>query len=346
MSETGTRADVVVVGAGLAGLVAARALQHSGMTVTVLDKGTRPGGRMATKQFGGAAFDHGAQFFTVRSDEFAAQVDVWRGNGASIAQWSDGFAQASDIRDGPDGATDGGDGHPRYVVTGGMQALARTLAADIDVRLGHRVQAAWRHSDGWRLAVAGADAVGSTLDAAALLCTPPVPQSLTLLARGATELPTQVEHRLRELTYDPCLALLVTLDQDPGLPAPGAIQFAGGPVRWLADNARKAVSPRPAVTVQAAGDWSRAWYAACDDDVRGPLLAWLDPWLGAARVTSWQVKRWHYAQPRRTDSEATVAVDVDGARIAFAGDAFGHARVEGAVRSGLAAADAVVATVC
>ena len=53
-------------GAGLSGLLAARALAADGHEVVVLDKGRCPGGRLATRRIGGATLDHGAQFFTVR----------------------------------------------------------------------------------------------------------------------------------------------------------------------------------------------------------------------------------------------------------------------------------------
>lgn len=350
-----------MIGAGLAGLVAARSLVDRGLTVTLLDEGTGPGGRLATCRLAGAVLDHGAQFFTVRSDEFSDLVDRWRDAGVPISVWSAGFAQASDIalddvRSSP--AVDaraqvrtGGDGHPRYVVDGGMQTLARVLSSDLDVRTGHRVQAVWRTGPGWRVGV-GADRPGSgmppragrqaTLDSTALVFTPPVPRTLACFARGPTALPDRVLNTLRAVTYDPCLALLAVLDRDPGLPPPGGIQFAGGPVRWLADNARKRVSPVPAVTVHAAADWSRAWYDAGDADVAGALCAWLQPWLGGANITTTQVTRWRYAQPRDLVDERAVRADVDGAPVVFAGDAFGHPRVEGAARSGLAAAAALI----
>lgn len=350
-------ADVLVIGAGLAGLVAARSLVDRGLTVTLLDEGTGPGGRLATCRLDDAVLDHGAQFFTVRSDEFSDLVDRWRRAGVPISVWSSGFAQASgsaldDVRS--NAAADvraqvrtGGDGHPRYVVDGGMQTLARVLASDLDVRTGHRVQALWREGHGWRVRVA-ADRLGQgippragrqvTLDSTAVVCTPPVPRTLACLARGGTALPDRTLNTLRAVTYDPCLALLAVLDRDPGLPAPGAIQFGGGPVRWLADNARKRLSPVPAVTVHAGVDWSRTWYDADDADVAGALCAWLQPWLGGAKITTTQVTRWRYAQPRDLADERAVRADVDGAPVVFAGDAFGHARVEGAARSGLAAA--------
>ena len=69
---------VGLVGSGLAGLTAARALADAGLEVVVLDKGRRPGGRMATAELSeGARADHGAQFFTVRSPVFAALVERW-----------------------------------------------------------------------------------------------------------------------------------------------------------------------------------------------------------------------------------------------------------------------------
>ena len=42
-------ADVVIVGGGIAGLVAARELVASGLRVIVLEKGRGVGGRMATR---------------------------------------------------------------------------------------------------------------------------------------------------------------------------------------------------------------------------------------------------------------------------------------------------------
>ena len=56
----------VVIGGGLAGLIAAGRLRDAGRDVVVFDKGRRPGGRANTREHDVHRFDHGAQFFTVR----------------------------------------------------------------------------------------------------------------------------------------------------------------------------------------------------------------------------------------------------------------------------------------
>jgi monoamine oxidase len=62
VNNSSATVDVVVVGAGLAGLTAARALHRSGRTVAVLEARERPGGRLLSKQIHGATFDVGGQW--------------------------------------------------------------------------------------------------------------------------------------------------------------------------------------------------------------------------------------------------------------------------------------------
>ena len=56
--------DILIIGAGLAGLSAAVELQKAGKQVLVVDKGRGLGGRLAGRRIGDATFDHGAQFMT------------------------------------------------------------------------------------------------------------------------------------------------------------------------------------------------------------------------------------------------------------------------------------------
>lgn len=58
-----TRADVVVVGAGLAGLVATRRLAKAGVDVVLLEQADEPGGRVRSDAQDGFVLDHGFQLF-------------------------------------------------------------------------------------------------------------------------------------------------------------------------------------------------------------------------------------------------------------------------------------------
>ncbi len=117
----------VVVGAGISGLVAARELSAAGWQVVVLEEASGVGGRMATCRIGKGTFDHGAQFFTVRSERFERLVAGWL-EANVVEEWTRGFADAEGKHN--------YDGHPRYRGSEGMISIPRYLACGLDVRTG------------------------------------------------------------------------------------------------------------------------------------------------------------------------------------------------------------------
>ena len=57
---------VIVVGAGVGGLVSALLLAHSGVRVTLVESASAPGGKMRQINVGGALVDSGPTVFTMR----------------------------------------------------------------------------------------------------------------------------------------------------------------------------------------------------------------------------------------------------------------------------------------
>ena len=317
---------VVVVGAGLAGLAAGGSLRSAGHDVILFDKGRSPGGRLATRRIGTATVDHGAQFFTIRSDRFAAIVEPHLASGL-VYEWSRGFV-------------DGGDGYPRYAVRGGMNALAKTLAAGLDVRTSSMVFAirSARSGSSHRWDVALDDGTSTPADALVVTC--PLPQAYSLLVSAAVELPAP----LIRMEYDRTIALLVTLDGPPAVGEPGGLQNPTDTLSFVSDNRRKGISATDALTIHANAAWSEAHW----NDDHAALGAALrleaeTAFFGTARVTAAQVKKWRFATPRTPWSEPCWVSPDSSGPLALAGDAFAGPRIEGAVLSGLAAADALLA---
>lgn len=334
-SDSAERLPVIIVGAGLAGLVAANALAEAGRRSIVLDKGRSPGGRLATRRMAGlggrtARLDHGAQFFTVRSPDFADVVHGWRRSGV-VREWCRGFSG-------------NGDGYPRYCGEAGMTTIAKLLAATAEVICGVEIRALGGF-DGL-LSLPTED--GRRWESDTVIMTPPIPQALALCENGWLPLPEEAESSLRAVTYSPCFALLVTLDAPGAVPYPGGVQVDattgnGSVFSFVGDNLAKGISEVPALTFHANDDFSRSRF---DDDpkrVHAELLNAATPFFGEGRVIESVLKRWKYARPLVGHHGNCLPTEpIPGATLVFAGDAFGGAKIEGAALSGLAAAEAVL----
>ncbi len=76
---SGTKAQVIVIGAGVAGLVAAHELREAGLSVIVLEGRDRAGGRIWTDRTPGAPFDLGASWIHGGQDNPLTKLARGRG---------------------------------------------------------------------------------------------------------------------------------------------------------------------------------------------------------------------------------------------------------------------------
>jgi len=325
-------ADVLIVGAGLAGLMAARQARAAGLNALLLDEGERPGGRLATRPLGAGCADIGAQFFTVRTPAFGRLVEAWLAEGW-IYEWSRGWADGSLLVVPPDG-------YPRYVARDGFGALAGRLAEGLPLRSSTRLVAVAAADGGWL----ATDERGVTYAGRALILTPPVPQSLALLDAGGVALLAAERAMLEAIRFSPCLCGVFEMTGEVALPAPGAWQRPDQAISWVADNRRKGISPGgPVLTVHAGASASAAHWEESDEAVLDWMQAELRPLLaldgdGTAgmAVRAAALHRWRYAAPLTTYPGRCLNSSLPTPLI-FAGDAFDGPRVEGAALSGLAA---------
>jgi phytoene dehydrogenase-like protein len=73
-SSHGSR--VIVIGAGLSGLIAARKLHRAGLHVTVLESRDRVGGRIQTDEVDGFLLDHGFQVYLTGYETARSELDL------------------------------------------------------------------------------------------------------------------------------------------------------------------------------------------------------------------------------------------------------------------------------
>ncbi|MET2011194.1 NAD(P)-binding protein [Microbacterium chocolatum] len=121
--------NVTVVGGGISGLACARAAVAGGLSVRVLDRGRRVGGRLASRKLWDRPVDLGASYFVVaESTPFAQIVAGWQERGLA-RPWTDTFSVID-----AEGAQTRKSGPVRWAAPRGLRSLAVDLAEGLDVR--------------------------------------------------------------------------------------------------------------------------------------------------------------------------------------------------------------------
>ena len=323
-----TRGRVGVIGAGIAGLSAARQLVDEGFDVLVLEKSRGLGGRSSTRRDGADAFDHGAQYFTCHSPRFEAQVEEWCRRGVAAA-WETSIARLAN------GSAERLDGETkRYVGVPGMSALARNLGAGLSVECQVRVTKIEPAVDGWTLRAESGESKGP-FDA--VIVAAPAPQAAALL-----ELQPSLARLAGGAQMLPCVAAMLRFDDPLGLDFGGAF-VEGSPLAWVARNASK---PDHRVrceswVLHASPEWSAAHLDEPPEVLAAELQRAFAEALGRTlpRIRSNTVHTWRFA---RTESPVGVPFLWDrSSRIGACGDWTLGARVEDAFTSGTRLAAAI-----
>ena len=309
--------DILVIGAGMAGLTCATRLASAGKTVMVLDKGRGPGGRMAARraELGGeqVSFDHGAQYFTARGADFKLVVEQWQQTGV-VAPWPAA-------------------GDDAWVGVPGMNAPIRAMAQEIDVKWGVRAESLTHNGKDW-CAIAGDD----RYCASTVLIAVPAEQAQALLAEAAPDFADVA----KGVSSEPCWAVMAAFSERLDIDD-DALRDADAAIAWAARNSAKpGRAGEECWVLHASPSYSRKYLDLPKDEVAPILLGEFFAQTGAAPVepTHCVAHRWLYAMSGKIEG-APARFDTAHS-IGIAGDYLHSPRVEGAFESGAALAKLVI----
>jgi predicted NAD/FAD-dependent oxidoreductase len=319
---------VGVVGAGVAGLAAARKIQQAGHVVAVFEASDRPGGRAATYRIGPYIFDHGATSVaprgmgieqeilevldTVDLVEITRPIHVHEGR-----RTFPGSAEKNSVK--------------RYTYRQGIEQLGVLLCEGLDVRFRQPIEKIEKPGDG-----------GYVLDGVhfdAVVVTPPVPEARELLPE---------RRPLDNATYRQVISIMLAYDQPLDRPFHALIDPEQVvPLTWLSIESLKSPGRAPeghtALVAQMSANYSRMRWEAGEDLIYQETLVDVSRLLGQefARPIERAIHRWQHAQPEQT--AIFERVNPPGATLVVAGDGTMGGRIELAYESGLKAAERLLA---
>lgn len=323
---------IAVIGAGLAGLSCATALQHAGFTVSVFEKSRGAAGRMSTRRGGDddAAWqaDHGAQYFTAHDPKFQAEVARWCEAGVA-AVWTPRLKiiDGGELRDAEE--------KTRYVGMPRMTSPANFLADKLTLITQATIKQLQRDDDGWRLVSAEHGLVDECFEAVLLAI--PAPQAAVLLPSVAPVFAAIA----KATNMRGCWTLMLQFAATVGLPFDAAFVHNHA-LSWIArDRSKPARTGLESWVLQASPEWSEAHLEDAADSVAAALTeSFID--MGGPTPSTWTAHRWRYASTEPVQQRECVWDAELG--IGLCGDWLNGGKVEGAWLSGRQLAQRLVDT--
>lgn len=314
-------AEVIIVGAGISGLVCARELARAGRAVRILERSRGVGGRCATRRVEGRPVDHGLAFYHGRDPELLRELES-----AAPADLLPGWPEIHEGRGRPCQARSFARGEWRLSFARGVNLYPRWIAEGLDIALSTRVEALRAGPGEVRVEIEG----GRRTSAPDVVLAMPVSQALPLADSLEIDDPTlgSVLALLGMVGTVSCLTVLA--GYGPKVPSPPwhLLYPEDSPSLLLVshDSAKRPDPGPPVLVLQARPAWSRARLETETETWIGELLHEAGRLMGdwAARPAWSQAHRWRFARAD-AGSELTRSLLLalpGGGRLGLAGEVF------------------------
>jgi len=313
--------DFIIIGAGIAGLSCARAVQQAGAKPVVLERSRGVGGRCATRRVEAQPVDHGVIFLHGADPAFLEALEAVE-NATPLPGWPKEVS---------------GKGTPcqpeaflpyqrRLAFAEGLTAFPKHLSRRLDVRLGSRVSLLGTTENGFRVETED----GSHWEAPNVIVALAVEQTFRLmegLPSAAKEI-RAARKLVGELGTEPCLTLLAGYPLDGPAPYWDVLYPEESAILMLAshDSTKRPDKKSHVLVYQCRPRWSREHLEEDPSTWAAQILQeaarLLGPWAGKPAWT--QSHRWRYA---RTGTGATLTAPLllefpGGGKLGLAGEIF------------------------
>lgn len=317
---------LAIVGAGIAGLTLASRMEDS-TSLTILEKSRGLGGRLATRRAGEFQFDHGAQYFTARSQEFRQFLRQYF-DSTTLQDWQPKTLTLSE-REKPYRRSWF---EPHWVGVPAMNSLGKTLSRQHAIELQATVSRLTSTPAGWMIVLDDGMERGP-FDWVAV--TAPAEQTSALL-------PAEFQHHqaLQKVRMSACFSLMLGFHQPPQLPFQAA-RIKDSPLGWIAvDSHKPGREGLFSLLVQSSNSWADLNLDKPLDQIQDSLLSALMELLpNLSEPDHLDLHRWRYAataEPLKQDFLIDPTL-----RLAACGDWCLGGRVEAAFTSAYRLANAL-----
>lgn len=314
---------IAIIGAGISGLAVAKELSKLN-EVTIFDKSRGVGGRMATRRIDDYHFDHGAQFFTAKSQEFKEFCNKAK-NDKIIEEWNCDFVEITGNKISKKYQFN--NDKPHFVAKPQMNSLCKYIAKDLNILLGKQVKAINFDDKKWCLKTVE-DEVFDNFDY--LILAIPSHQAINLLPKNFKYFDI-----VSSIRMSGCFTLML------GFKEKLSIEFDAGLVKesnisWISVNNSKPERPKGfSLIVNSSNKWA-------DENIEEDLEIIKEKMITSLRqiidfdinnIACQNIHRWRYANATlRTGDKSLFDPNLN---LGVCGDWLISGRVENAFLSGL-----------
>ena len=315
---------IAIIGAGISAITIAQNLKDIA-DVSLFEKSQGVGGRMALRRFGPYEFDHGAQFFTIKSENFKNFIAPLIKKNV-VQQWDARFAEFKNNKILRRVTWDSE--YPHYVGAPGMNAIPKHLSKGLNIKLNVKVNKIIKNTaNDWELFDNNLNTLG---EYDWVISTAPAIQSAEIL-------PECFKHRNNLLNKKMvgCFSLMLGFTKALPLLWDAAL-ISDANISWVSINSSKPDRAKSfSMLVHSTNAWAEKHLADDYQNVISYLTKETSRIIGhdTSQADHIDIHAWRYANIGK-QTKPNLLIDYEN-RLASCGDWLIQGRVESAFEAGL-----------